>query len=232
MAGTSQTVADNVRRIIRDPDNGRPVVATDTIKQSTDRQVPQVADACTIHPALVASLLTLVAGTATYTLSSGEYDYLADLYLASDRMPLLKVSREEMDRLRVGGSSSGRPQCYSIFPQDDQTVDVTFWPTPASGEVVSGYVTALPDAWGTGATTAPTIPFSQRALRAVELRVAASVVMPLNSEALNALKLDKGAARLWLDEAANLEQRERVLVARLRNTHGQTYRWVSAWRRT
>jgi len=234
MSGTSQTVVDNVRRIMRDPDNGRSVVATDTIKYHVDACVPEVADSCSLVRTLTASLITLVAGTATYTLSAAEYDYLDGLFLASDRFILKREATETLNEYRAGQSqASARPTHYAIEPQSDQTLDVTFWPTPDRAEAVSGYVSPLPDAWGTGATTAPTIPFSQRGLRALELMVAAACAASLNEEALNALKLDKSASLTWEARARELLRRERLVISRMRSEHrGSTTAWLGSWRRS
>ena len=88
-----------------------------------------------------------------------EYESVDALVFTSDRQAIVKRDRAFVDALRRGTAlPTGRPEVYYIEPQPDQTMDLTFYPTPTTGETVSGLVSVLPAAWGTGATTAPTMP--------------------------------------------------------------------------
>jgi hypothetical protein len=138
-----------------------------------------------------------------------------------------------MQELRnVTTVASRRPTHYSIEPQPDQHILVTFDARPATGESVDALVSLLPASWGTEGDP-PTIPFSTRALRALERKVAAEVGMALNAEDLNRIKVNPAVFAVWAADAKELLRQERLAVSRLRLDHGPTdIRWALAWRNT
>jgi hypothetical protein len=238
LSTTTKAVLDEARRILRDPDNGRPVIASDTIRQAIDRCVPEVADSCALERTR-ADIITTVAGTATYTFGSAspqpEYTCIDCLTLkGASPAAVEKLSPERLYAIKnLSNTGSGRPQYWCAEPQSDQTVRITFWPTPDAVETVEAVYNSIPEAWGTGAGTPPTVPFSRRAVRALELKVAATVAAALNAEDLNALKLNANVVGLWQLDAAELLRLERLAVSRLRVEHGPTnVAWLMSWRRS
>jgi hypothetical protein len=238
MMATAQDVADAVRRDLKDENDGLPVVTDDTLRRAIDCAVPEVADAILLAPAWASAAIILIPGTDAYELSPlYEYGEVVELRYASALLglpgALSKVSREEMQRLRnVMAVPSRRPSAYSLEPQPDQHIRVVFDSKPASAENIDALVSILPTAWGVSETS-PVIPFSTRALRALERKVAAEVGMALNSSDLTRLSINPSVFGVWAASAQSLIAMERSAVSRLRLDHGPTnLRWALEWRKT
>jgi hypothetical protein len=236
MSATAQDVLNNVRVELKDEDDGRPVVSDDLIRRKIDDRVVYVADTLALHPEWVSSAIALVAGTDAYELSTAnEYGEVKELRYASTTLGLpglVKVTRERMSELReVTTIPTQRPTYYSLEPQPDQHMRVVFDSKPATGENVDALVSIVPVAWGTGDDAAPTMPFSRRALRALELLVTADVGVTLNAEQLTQLKMNPASFARCERDAMKLLAKEWIAVSALRLSHGRTYRtWSLAWR--
>lgn len=240
MAETYAAAELNIRTELKDEDDGRPIVSQGEIRRILNRKVLEVGDALVLHPSWVSSAITLVPGTSVYSLANTqEYGEVVELRYASTMLglpgSLTKVSRERMQEFRnVTTLAVARPGCYSLEPQPDQTIRVVFDSSPITGENVDALVSLFPAEWGDKTDPAvATIPYSRRALRALELKSAASIGYGLNPEQLNALKLNPSVFGSWERDAATMLSKEWVALSRLRLDHGPTQLgWVLAWRKS
>lgn len=234
MSTTADVELANVRRKFVDPDTGKPVIGDDAIREALDRSLLEVVDGCSLQPTWATPAFTTVAGTDTYTLSAGEYEFIDLLRFSSDKLVIdRKVTREQMARLRSNNTTRAKPDRFSLEPQADQTLKVGLFPTPDAVYGIDALIAALPSEWGTGAGTPPTIPFSRRAVAAHELLASAKLLAAMGGEQVVSLGIDKGALVRWERDAAELMRKEHLAVSRLRMSYGRTdHRWFAAWRRT
>jgi hypothetical protein len=227
----------NVRLDLKDADDGRPVVSQSDIRRKLNLKVTEVGDALSLQPSWVSEAIALVPGTSIYPLTSAqEYGEVVDLRFTSSALGLPcslgKVSRERMQELHnVKTLPAARPCFYSLEPQPDQTIHVVFDSSPVAAEKVDALVSLMPLDWEDGATV-PTIPYSKRALRAVELMTAAAIGYSMNQEQLNALKLNPSVFSAFERDAQKLLTKEWIAVSSLRINHGPTQLgWILEWRR-
>lgn len=231
MAGTGPEVVAEVRRIMRDR-AADPVVPEDDIRQAVNRCVSLMAAKLGVGTAWVSPALTLTTLTRDYALPTTdgiEYQSLLELVYTSDRQPLVKVDREIVDACRVGESvSHGRSLVYSVTLSPTQEVEVNLPYLPQSAETVDALVSVVPATWPIGPATAPAIPFSQRALRALELFVAHRVFKSASDDTVVQLDLSPKSADEWFAEAEALQREEALTVIRFKRARGARA-WWPAW---
>lgn len=244
MSTNGNAVVEQVRRILNDPDNGRPVVDTDPIRQAVVRQVALVAKELGVGAIWVPSILTLVPGTIDYTFptsftdkdgnahSAVEIQTVVDLVYQRDRLPIPRRAYDEIQALRAVTVTQGRAVMACILPDPTGGLKVYLSSNPLTSEALDAFVTIVPTTWNVSDATPPTIPFSQTASRALELLVAAAVGITLGPEKLTALALNEDTFAAWKAEAMELIRQERLTVIRLKRARGPlSFAWVTAWSR-
>jgi len=232
MAGAGNTVVTAARALVGDNNAARPVIAQDDFRRAVNRQVAFVAKKLGLGPAWDEDAITLTTADYDYTLpTSVEYNQVIALAYASDRRPLDKRSPEEIRELRSGTvSAHGRSYLYAMDFDSSGRAVVMLPYLPNHAETLDAYVSTMPAQWAAGPGTPPSIPFSETALRALELLVAAAVVKPLGSDKMTALDLSAKAADDWISEAMELLREERLTVIRMKRARGpRNYAWFRAW---
>lgn len=234
MGATWKVTLAEVRRVLKDPETGNQVIADDVIRQALSRSVILACGYMALGTAKVTDLITLVPGQHTYELSAGTpYDMIGELRLTSDNQEIFRKSREYVENLRQGDTvGTGRPQVHYLDPQQDGSTDVVMWPTPAAAETVTGWVNLEPQSWATDGEGV--IPFSQRALRGVELLAAAAVADSSDDEVLSALGLPAKSSQGWRAEAMEMFRIEKLKVIQKKRAAGPRsplwlYDWAGVW---
>lgn len=232
MAGAGNTVVTAARSLVGDTNEARPVIPQDVFRRAVNRQVALVAKKLGLGPAWDDAAITLSTTEFDYTLpTTVEYNQVIALQYTSDRRQLDKRSPEEIRELKSGtGISAGRSYLYAM-DFDPSGRAVVMLPTlPGRVETLDAYVSTMPAQWAAGPGTPPSIPFSETALRALELLVAAAVVKPLGADKMTALDLSPKSSTDWLDEAMELLREERLTVIRMKRARGpRNYAWFRAW---
>ena len=239
MSTDGAKVVTEVRRIMGDPDDGRPQIDTDQIAQAVVRQVGLIASEVGLGATWVPSIITLVPGTIDYdfpttigSASDVEYQTIIDLVYQRDRLPLPRRSYDEIQALRAVVVTQGRPVMCCLLPDATQKLRMYLSSNPQVAENLDAFVTLVPTTWNVTDATPPTIPFSERCSRALELRVAAVVGKTLGDEVLTALTLNASTFDAWMAEAAEMIRQERLTVIRLKRARGPlSFAWVTAWSR-
>lgn len=224
-------VVSEVYRIFAD-DSSDPIIPEDTIRQQVNPQVSRIVGELGLGTAWVTTAFTTATNSRDNLLpSTVEYDRLLELVYASDKVPLRKISLEEMTYLRQGSTiPTGRQILYAVTVSPVGVVEIQFSGYSDRAEAVSALVSTTPTTWPKGSATPPTIPFSQRALRALELRIAASVAAVAGPDKYVALDLSKNAPQIWNDEANELIRHEALVIIRLKRAHGpRSYSWFPVW---
>lgn len=232
MSALASEVVTEVRRILQDWDEADPVVREDIIRQNVNRAVALMAGELGLNPAWSLGAISVVAGTRSYTLPAGsEYQQVIELRYSSDRRPLRRYSQAVVAAGQAGLSTTGgRQYSYNLEIEPDQTYRIEFPGIPAVDEDIDAYLSTMPATWPIGPGTAPTLPFSERALRACELFTAASCGKSLAEDRLTALDLNPKVFDDWRGEAMKLVEHERQTIAMLKRAHGVgNYAWFAAW---
>lgn len=232
MAGAGNTVVTAARALVGDNNAARPVIAQDDFRRAVNRQVAFVAKKLGLGPAWDDDAITLSLTEFDYTLpTSVDYNQVIALQYSSDRRQLDKRSPEEIRELRSGtGSASGRSYLYAMDRDSSGRAVVMLPYLPSHVETLDAYVSTMPSQWESGPGTPPSIPFSETALRALEMLVAAAVVKPLGSDKMTALDLSPKSADDWISEAMELIREERLTVIRMKRARGpRNYAWFRAW---
>lgn len=228
---SGKDVVAEVYRIMTDNPE-QPVIAEDTIRQKVNVQVSRMSAELGLGTAWVTSAITTATNTRDYTLSTAsEYARVLDLVYESNNWPLTKISLDEVLDRRIGQAvSTGRQLLYAVTVSPTQEVQILFVGYPTAVENIKALVSLEPSSWPKGPATPPTIPFSQRSLRALELSVAASCIEAAGEDKMVALRLDKSAPAQWKAEAAELERLERLVIIRLKRARGpRNYAWFMGW---
>lgn len=223
MSTSADSILAEVYRILQDTVEGRHVVKEDAIQQAYNRQVSLVASDLGLAPAWDVDAISVVAGTSDYSLpSSVEYGSVLRLRYVSDLRQLRRVSMERILTLRDGGLPAGRAYEYCLVPKDDGGVAVWLSTEPSDDETIEALVSSVPSAWSPDDATAPTVPFSRGAVRALELLIAAAVGVTLDEERMVALSLNPASFADWRTEAMRLIAQEKLKLIRLKRAGGAT----------
>jgi hypothetical protein len=234
MSTTGPEVVAEVWRILQDT-GPRRVVAEDTIRRATIESVAEVASLVGLGTTWVATAFTTSLSLRDYTLSNAsEYQQVLDLKYASDNQPLLQLSREDILIGRSGaGHSVGRQYGYALTQAVDGTVNVEFEGYPNLVEAVSALVSVVPVTWPVGSAAAPTIPFSTKASRGLELLTAAALFPAMGEDKRTSLDLPPEAGQSWRARGLALVHEAALDVIRLKRAQGpQNHDWVLIWSRS
>lgn len=179
------------------------------------------------------SAFTISAGANTFSLpttNNAEYSGLVEIRLQSDGSFLMKHTREEIQAMRYGETSStggGRPIAFSLYEDASQVMQGDCWPKSRDLETCDMFVgldvTDLRDA---ASMDAASIQFSRYGSTALLYRAASELVASVPAADLAARGLDKGVAQIWLKHADMLLYAEEVRRAQAEDA-GRVQRWVS-----
>lgn len=233
MAGDGRSVIAEVRRIMQDTDDtADPIIQEDTIRQNVNRQVAIVVGQLGLASAWITNAIALATNQLDYAFpGTAEYLQVLEVIYHTDQLPLRRISREEMQSGRaVAANSTGRQVGYALAPSTTQGVTLGLPGYPIRVEALDILVSLVPATWPIGPDDPPTIPFSERTLRALELLVAASIGMTLAVDRLTALDLNPKVFADWRAEAQELLHQERLTIIRLKRAKGTlNFEWFKGW---
>lgn len=125
-----------------------------------------------------ASAGTIAVGALSFTLpttSSAEYAGDFRIQLTSDSQFLMKLSQEEIQRLRNGGSSSGRPRFFAPYEASDQSVICWVYPSPTSTETYNLFRTLVAADFSSTDISATTLAIGRNAQIALVNKISAAI---------------------------------------------------------
>lgn len=178
MALPAFTLGDARRRVeyhLRDRDTGSESFSLFEKNAAIETHVRLLAPQLLLGDQWSTSLVTLVAGTATYTLptaTSQQYDRLKMLRLQSNGQEVPIVSLQVFESYRAGDTSAqrGTPQCAMVIEGASTVPTLRFWPVPDVSDTCDGFFALWPAALAHNDASA--IPFDEAAFEALALSVA------------------------------------------------------------
>lgn len=207
MALPAFTLADARKRIgylLRDLDAGAPAFSLFEKNVAILSHVQLLAPQLLLGDQWNTSLVTLVAGTDTYTLPTTarqQYDRLKRLRLQSNGLEVPVVSLDVFESYRAGDTTAqrGTPQCAMVIEAPSAAPSLRFWPVPIESDVCDGFFSLLPygqTAYGAHDDSIA-IPFDEAAFEALCYAVALDLYgkMPEEERARHALGPD--TVSLW-----------------------------------
>ena len=228
----SQTLADVERRCryhLRDRNPQAEAFSSPEYVHAIDANLRIVASQLLLGEALVTALVTLVPGTAAYTLtvSAQTVQSIRELKLQSSGMPVQIVAEPVFEAQRQGDTatniSRGDPLIAMFRESAAQLPEVVFWPTPAKADAVDGYRSLLPARFfnaGSGTLTAlpenTTIPLDDEGFNALSYVTAADLFTRMTDAERARLRLAPNASDGWMSKAATLiaASRKRRIVSK------------------
>jgi hypothetical protein len=248
MSTDGNKVVEQVRRMFGDPDTGRQNISTDMIQQAVVRWVAFCAAEVGLGALWMTPAISLVPGKIDYPLNRTigtdtevEFQTLVDLRYHRDFLPIPRRAYAEVQALRAVVVTQGRPVMCCVMPDPAQNLVVMMSSNPQIAEDLDALVTVVPETWNPTDAAPPSIPFSSKACRGLELLVAAAVGKTLGPETLTALALNEGTFDEWYSEALGKEYprqlggllgQARLEVIRLKRANGPlSFAWVTAWSR-
>jgi len=209
------------------------VIEQDVYRRAGNRQAALIARKLGLGHAWINPAASLTTAAMDFTLpSTVTYGQVLSLVYANGERPLTKIARDVViDRRGFSGSSPSRLYEYALDKDATGRVVVMFERAPGAAEDLKAYVSTMPEQWEEGSATPPTIAFSEMALRALELMIAADVAVPLGSDIVTALNIDKSACvKDYRQQAMALLSEEELAVIRLKRSRGvYNYDWFTAW---
>jgi hypothetical protein len=216
VSATLSTVRANVFRKIRNR-AGTVNLADTAVVDDTITSVMQTM-AAEMHMGLSwdDSAVTTAAGTREYTLpASTEYQNVMLVRDQEQGYYLGKLTPERIEAFRIGNDNTGRPTHYALTENppgsgNPHRVTITFGPTPDEARDYDLLRATVPV---TLDDPADEVPFSEYALRALELFSAAEIIEAASDESLAAVKLSRGAARAYTARAERVLHYEKIRSA-------------------
>lgn len=236
MSGLASDVVREAHDLLHDSNYANPVVPDDLLRQSINRNATILSAELGIGAFWITSAITTDPTLYDYdlpkTIDGNEvrYEQVINLVYNRDRWPLVKFSRDECLISRAGSQRSvGRQFSYALSQNPDQSLTVNFPGKPSQVETIDAYVTIVPSQWDAG-EDAPTLLYSQRALRALALMVADDVGRPLSDDKLVALQLSPKSFDGFHAQAQELLRLERLTIIRLKRSNGpKNFAWFASW---
>ena len=214
MSSTGDVVITEARILIGDQNADDPVVGNDLLRLSVNTQVSRTAKDLGVQNYWIRNAFSTSTTAFDYTLPTAvQYGQVLHIQYNVDSLPIVKVNREDLMMARAGvttAANGGRQFICALDLAPDQSTTLMFVSRPSTVEGVDIYVNAIPDFWATGPGTAPAITFSQAAMRAIALRVAADVVGTLGPDRMIALALNPNVPNKWEATANQLIRNERI----------------------
>lgn len=185
------------------------------ITRAMEQAMHAYAELWGMGEAWVTGAVTLVTGTGDYALpSSVQYSNVRALYRNRDGYEMVKMTFSEIQALREGTSApTGEPAAWAPWEDTSQGVNIRLDVNPTStynGNTLNMLRAQVPGSLSTDSTA---IPFSSGGLRALEKRVAGEL----------------GENTLWLQQAEEAAEHERVRLYRLKHTGRFHFGGGSTW---
>jgi hypothetical protein len=235
MATTLVVVRNRVRARLNELDNR--AVSTGLIAiDNAIADTLQVQSARLPAPKLYsASAFNISAGAQTFALPTtlgvvATLEYAGDvrLQLNSDKTFLLKSTRDEIEALRFGDTSTAgsKPLRFSLYEDSATVVQGECWPRSKDLEAVNLFASLdHSDVRDAASMDAAEIQFSRFGVTSLVLMTAAVLVRGMADEDLALRRLERAVAATWEKQAASL------LYTDERRRHdaegsGRTQRWI------
>lgn len=178
MSLTQYTLADARNRVeyhLRDRDGSAEAFSLFEKNVAIESHMRLMAPRLLLGDQWSTTLVTLVAGTDTYTLpttTAQNYDRLKKLRLRSTGGEIPVVSLETFEALRNFDTAvvGGTPQAAMVIEGANHTPTLRFWPKPDAADYVEGFFSLLPAALAHD--DAASIPFDDEAFEALCYEVA------------------------------------------------------------
>jgi hypothetical protein len=226
MSATVSTLISNIRQQTRDLDEGNYVCDSDRMLYKVATAVMDVAGRLDVSMAWVTGLVTLADGDYDYALDdTSEYNTILAVRRSDDRYilhfepPEVLEYRRQTDVVGVGAPTSYALLNASPAAAGVEAVTMLVYPTPTStdaGVTLDALVTYEPSVTATSSV----IPFTERAIRAIEYSVGASVLAEATDEQLAQLALTRDVASMWDNLANKFLQQEETRIYKMRRPSG------------
>lgn len=161
MPGTLYSVRASVRELLPDLNPDTPAISDRRLNRMIGARMQQMALEIVPGKAWNLAAVTLVSGTADYTISGITVRQIEELRLNSTQRVLTKRTTEQLAYLRQS-AGSGPVTDYALWETDRQVLTVGFYPTPNAADTVDRFGSVVPamirdDTWvistGAGTTT-------------------------------------------------------------------------------
>lgn len=181
---------------------------------------------------MISAFVTLSnTGSSDFTPAYGGFQphMISSLRLSSDGYPIVIVSNEQMEQERSAQVTlaPGDPRIATFIQGTGQTYQLRFYPRPGKADTVAAI---LEEAVAATYTDATVLPFSNLALRAIELHSAADSIMHMSPEARVRIEVGDGREKIQSLRAMATEATDvasRTEVAQKRGPHGLQ---LGSWR--
>lgn len=177
---------------------GDPVCPDPYLEELTQAAVDELSDEIGTGTVRTLTFVTLVAGTATYTLSLPSSIpsllHLREIVNQTTGYPLEKKPLEFVLAMRVNNSDSrGEPRFWTLREDNAQAQVLELYPSPSEAGALDAYWSPVHRRVVAGSTYT-TLAFSPTGLTALRLRVAGRALLGLTPESLARLSPPKSGA--------------------------------------
>lgn len=198
---TLQSALDRVEYHLRDRDGGAPAFSPWEKEAVIESHMRLLAPQLLLADEWATPLVTLIAGTDTYTLPTTtrqDYDRLKMLRLQSNGQEIPVVSLQVFESYRSGDTTGqrGTPLCAMVVGQAEQSgPSLRFWPVPIEADTCDGFFSLLPAEFLHDETAA--IPFDAPAFEALCYSAALELYGRMPEEERAKRALGNNTPELW-----------------------------------
>lgn len=225
MASTAGAALANVRALLNEQVGSRFTRTNEQVRKVMSNQMQMVAAESYGGMTKQVTACTLVAGTDTYTVApsaSAIIDSIVALVRVSDKSVLRKVPLDSMLTWKqASGTSTGKPEVYTLYEDDSQVVKVMLFPTPGEADTLDAWYTDLPSELTSDSSTIPLGPFGVKAL---ELLTAAELSLSMTEEEMAANRLTAAMPAKWKADGERMLRLEQARTARVAHSGGGVLR--------
>lgn len=212
MSGTLGVTRQRVRLLLRDLDRGNYAFKTPEVDAEINGALTAMAARLRLGEQWSAGAVSLVPGTASYTLSgSQQYGSVVKARLASVGWEVPLVTRTQFDEYREGQTAAspqtGQVQVATLYENPSQATIIEVWPTPVAADSLDLFYTLFPAALTADSSV---IPFGALGLEALAHEVAARLASKSTPEVLAQLVLAPNAGQVFSIQAERLSHDARV----------------------
>lgn len=213
MSVAVSSLTPRIRAKLDEMDSRRPIGVIRLHQELRDQYIAMMSR-LPAHYSYTASAGTITAGQPTFTLpttSSAEYAGDIRIQLTSTNTFLVKLSQEEMQRLRNSSTGTGRPAYFAPYESSAQSVICWVQPMAAADEAYNLFRSLVAADFSTTDIDATTLAVGRDGQTALVLRTSAALVKrPMFLKELDPdLRASaKELANEWRAEAERLEYLE------------------------
>jgi len=208
VASTITAVAANVRELIHDTASGDYVIGSPEMYRKIASKSQQMTGKVIPGLAWSASALSLAGGAGEATFASAvQYDMIVDVKEAAQDEILVRLPAAEIERLREGGSGTGRPSSYYLRETSGTVLTCVFDTLADQNYTFDALLVALPS--GTAAASTA-VPYSDLMVRAIEKAVAIECLLTMTPDQREKLKINDSVVAVWQSDVNELITAERV----------------------